>query len=112
VSNLTPAQVVDTLSKIGRDIDETTEAIGDLDEEVVRLRARYKKEFARIFLSTEGSMDLRRYTAELETSDMVLEYELAEQRHRAAVSHMRALRDRLEIGRSISALVKLEWGVS
>ena len=36
MSNLTPAQVVETLSKIGRDIDETTETIATLDEEVVR----------------------------------------------------------------------------
>jgi ABC-type Na+ transport system ATPase subunit NatA len=112
VSNLTPAQVVDTLSKIGRDIDETTETIGILDEEVVRARAAFKKEYARRFLTTEGSMDVRRYTAELETADLSLELELTEVKHRAAVQHLRALRDRLEIGRSISALVRLEWGVS
>jgi hypothetical protein len=41
-----------------------------------------------------------------------LELELTEVKHRAAVQHLRALRDRLEIGRSISALVRLEWGVS
>lgn len=112
VSNLTPAQVVDTLSKIGRDIDDTTETIALLDEEMVRARAAFKKEHARRFLTTEGSMDIRRYTAEFETSDLSLELELVEQKHRAAVSHLRALRDRLEIGRSISALVRLEWGVS
>ena len=112
MSNLTPAQVVETLSKIGRDIDETTDTIATLDEEVVRARADFKKEFARRFLTTEGSMDIRKHTAELETSDLSFTYELAEQKHRAAVSHLRSLRDRLEIGRSISALVRLEWGVS
>jgi hypothetical protein len=35
---------------------------------------------------------------------------LAEQEHRAAVNQIKALRDRLEVGRSISALVRMEWG--
>jgi len=34
---------------------------------------------------------------------------VAEQKHRACVAHLKALRDRLEVGRSIGALVRLEW---
>ncbi len=112
MSNLTPAQVVETLSKIGRDIDETTDTIATLDEEMVLARKAFKKEHARRFLTTEGSNDVRRYTADYETSDLSFELEVVEQKHRAAVGHLRSLRDRLEIGRSISALVRLEWGVS
>jgi hypothetical protein len=57
-------------------------------------------------------MDIRRYAADLATIDTLLESELADQKHRAAVTSIRALRDRLEVGRSISPLVRLEWGQS
>lgn len=112
VSNLTPQQVIDTLTKISKDIDETTDDIAKRDEEAVIARAFYKKTFARVFLDTPGSMDIRRYTAELETADAFLQYELAEQKLRAAVGQIKALRDRLEVGRSLGPLIRLEWGQS
>jgi hypothetical protein len=110
--NLTPQQVVETLSQIGRDIDDQTDNIAELDEAAVRARVAYKVAHAEAFLRTEGSMDLRRYTADYVTRDKLLDLELAEQQHRAAQSQIRALRDRLEVGRSISALVRMEWGSS
>lgn len=110
MSNLTPAQIINTLSNIGRDIDEATDEIARLDELAVRARAEYKTAYARAFLMAEGSMDVRRYTAELETAELHLASELADQQHRASVSAIRALRDRLEVGRSLGPLVRLEWG--
>lgn len=112
MSNLTPQQVIETLSKIARDIDEVTDDIARLDEEAVRARATYKTEYARAFLGAEGSMDIRKYTADLSTADSHLHHELADQKHRAAVSQIRALRDRLEVGRSLGPLIRLEWGQS
>jgi len=109
-SNLTPQQIIDTLSNIGREIDSGTEDLQRLDEASVRKRAEYKRAYAEAFLSADGSMDVRRYTAELATADLFLESELAEQSMRAANSHLKALRDRLEIGRSLGPLVRLEWG--
>lgn len=112
MSNLTPQQVIETLSKIARDIDQATADIAQLDEEAVRARATYKTNYARAFLKAEGSMDVRRYTADLVTIDTHLAHELADQKHRAAVSQIRALRDRLEVGRSLGPLIRLEWGQS
>lgn len=111
-SNLTPQQVIDNLSMIGKDIDAQTAEISRLDGAAVRARVAYKRHYAEIFLRTEGSMDIRRYTAEFGSSDHLLFYELAEQEHRASVNQIKALRDRLEVGRSISALVRLEWGAN
>lgn len=112
MSNLTPQQVISTLSQIARDIDQATDDIAALDEEAVRARANYKTSYARAFLGAEGAMDVRRYTAELQTAELFLFHELADQKHRAAVSHIRALRDRLEVGRSLGPLIRLEWGQS
>lgn len=109
-SNLTPHDVIENLTKISKEIDKVTADIARLDEEAVRARVAYKRAHARTFLTTEGSMDIRRYTAEVETSDACLELELAEQKLRAAVGQVKALRDRLEVGRSLSPLLRLEWG--
>ena len=111
-SNLTPEQVIATLSIIGKDIDEATSEISRLDEAAVKARVAYKVAYAESFLRTEGSMDIRKYTAELQTKDALLAHELADQEHRAALTQIRALRDRLEVGRSISVLVRLEWGTA
>lgn len=110
MSNLTPADIIDTLSRIGREIDEATADIAALDYAAVRAKADFKTAYARAFLTCEGSMDVRRYTAELEAAELSFAYELADQQHRASVSHIRSLRDRLEIGRSLGPLIRLEWG--
>lgn len=106
---LTPASLVATLSGIGRDLDEKSDEIAALDEAHVRLRAELKRCFAREFLTTAGSNDVRRYTAEQSTADLYLEVELAEQVLRAGRESLRVLRDRLEIGRSLGALLRAEW---
>jgi hypothetical protein len=102
--------VIETLSTIGKDIDEATADLGDLDEAVVHARREYETAYARTFLSTEGAMEIRKYSARLETVNQMFALEIAEQKHRAMTAHIRALRDRLEVGRSISALVRMEWG--
>jgi hypothetical protein len=107
---LTPAAIVATLSTIGRELDAKSEEVVDLDECHVRLRGAYKSAFARAFLMCAGSNDVRRYTAEVETEGLALEAELAEQVLRAARESMKVLRDRLEIGRSLSSVMKTEWG--
>lgn len=107
--NLTPLTIVNTLSQIGRDLDAKSAEVAALDEKHVRLKAAFKSAFAREFLTADGSNDVRRYTAELATADALLEMELAEQVLRAARESLRVLRDRLEIGRSLGAVMRLEW---
>ena len=106
---LTPASLIATLAGIGRDLDDKAEEVARLDEDHVRLRAAYKSAFARAFLTSVGSNDVRRYTAEQATEDLALEAELAEQVLRAARESLRVLNSRLEIGRSLSALMRMEW---
>lgn len=111
-SNLTPQQVIDTLATIGKDIDQVTEDIAASDERAVRARVAYQVALARAFLEREGSIELRKQSAVLDCADLLLAHELADQEHRAAVGQVKALRDRLEIGRSISALARMEWTAS
>jgi hypothetical protein len=110
MSELTPAAIANTLSQISKEIDELTDELALLDEKAVRRRQNYKVAYAQAFLECEGSMDVRRYTAESLTGELLFDYELAEQKHRAAVAQLKALRDRLEVGRSLGAIMRLEWG--
>jgi hypothetical protein len=109
VSDYTPASVVATLSLIARQIDEKAAEIAVLDAQAVEARQGYKKAYARAFLSSEGAMDVRRYRAEEDTADLALAAELAEQVLRAGREALRVLRDRLEVGRSVGSIMKMEW---
>jgi predicted solute-binding protein len=54
-------------------------------------------------------MDVRRYQAEEETAELALAAELADQVLRAGREALRVLRDRLEVGRSVGSIMKMEW---
>ncbi len=110
--DLTPAHIVTTLSEIGRRLDNTAAEVERLDGEHVALKAEFRREYARAFLAADGSNDVRRYKAEASTADLWEQVEVAEQVLRAAKEALRVLRDRLEIGRSLSAVMRLEWGTS
>jgi hypothetical protein len=112
VTDLTPLAIVQTLSEIGKKLDAKADEVEQLDADWVRLKAAYRVAFARAFMGATGSVDVRKYTAEIETADLSLEVELADQVLRAAKESLKVLRDRLEIGRSLGAVMRLEWGNS
>jgi hypothetical protein len=109
VQDLTPATIVTTLMSIAKAIEDTTSEIAELDAVATTARANLKREYARAFLTAEGSNDIRRYTAELNTTELNFQTELAEQVLRSARDTIRMLRDRLEVGRSLSAIMRMEW---
>lgn len=110
MSDLTPAAIIATLSQIGREIDDATQELEEADIEAVRTKGAYKVAHAKAFISGEGSVEARKARAEIECYELWLQAEVADAHHRAVVSRLRALRDRLEIGRSLGPLVRLEWG--
>lgn len=110
MSDLTPAQIVQTLSGIAKQLDEQAREIERLDAEYVAAKAAHRRGFAEAFLTATGSNDVRRYTAEQSTADLFLAVEVAEQVLRAAREAQRVLRDRLEVGRSLGAIMRMEWG--
>lgn len=111
-SNLTFADITETLADISRDIEKAAHAAAAADLEATKRRVAYKGAHARAFLTADGAMDIRRETAMLTTQDELLAYELAQAEHRAAVEQIRVLRDRLEVGRSIGALIRAEYSQS
>ena len=109
MQDLTPATIVNTLMSIAKAIEDTTSEIAQLDAVATTARANLKREYARAFINAEGSNDIRRYTAELDTRELNFETEMAEQVLRSARDTIRMLRDRLEVGRSLSAIMRMEW---
>jgi hypothetical protein len=112
VPDLTPAVIVGTLTAIGKEIDGMPDLIEALDEDEVLKKASYDRAYRSAFLNSEGAMDLRKVIAESDAAAERLEYELAGVRLRAAKEQLRVLRDRLEIGRSLGAVMRLEWSGS
>lgn len=107
----TQQDVVLQLSEIARQLEVKTHEIARLDEEAVRAKSRFEVGFARCFLTTPGSMDIRKQTAVLETADAKLDAEIAEAKVRAARESIRTMRDRLDVGRSLNAAVRAEFTV-
>lgn len=101
--------VILQLAQLGRDLDAKQREIRNLDEAAVRARARYEVTLSRNFLKAEGAMDVRKHTAIVESADLKLDAEIADQVLRAARESIRVLRDRLDIGRSLNSAIKSEW---
>lgn len=101
--------VILQLAQLGRDLDAKQREIRNLDEAAVRARARYEVTMSRNFLKAEGAMDVRKHTAIVESADLKLDAEIADQVLRAARESIRVLRDRLDIGRSLNSAIKSEW---
>jgi ribosomal protein S12 methylthiotransferase accessory factor YcaO len=97
------------LSTIGREIDALTERLPLLDKAETMARHEFKRAYNRAFLMAEGSVDAKRALAEEQSSTLELEWSLAGVEMRRTKEELRALRDRLEIGRSLSAIMRLEW---
>lgn len=112
MAELTPASIVKTLTDIHRRLDQKAEEVEKLDAEHVALRAEHRREFARAFLTAQGSNDVRRYTAEANTAELFARMEGAEQVLRAGKESLRVLRDQMDIARSLSSIMKMEWGQS
>jgi hypothetical protein len=110
--DLTPAVIVKVLGDIGKEIDGMPGVIEALDEQEVTAKATFDREYRAAFLTSEGAMDLRKVIADEAAADSKLQYELAGVRLRAAKENLRVLRDRLEIGRSLGSIMKMEWGNS
>jgi hypothetical protein len=106
---LTPGKVAETLSNIGRELDQMPALIEALDDAEVRAQHAAKQAYRRAFMQAQGAMDLRKVIADEEASGLALAADLAGVQLRAARTQIAVLRDRLDVGRSLSALVRLEY---
>lgn len=105
-------QVVSRLSELSRALDDATDEYALLDEAWVKAKATYRVEYARSFLTTEGSVAHREQTAVITVQQEWLEMEIADQKVRACRERIRTIRDQIEVGRSLNSAIKSEWAAS
>lgn len=109
MSEITPASLMVSFKEILGQLDITRKEMAEADLDCVEKRAKYKRAYARAYLNTEGSIEHKKQTTELLTADLRLDVERAEAVLRAHQEAVRMLRDRLEVSRSVSSILKMEW---
>lgn len=112
MAEVTPDQVIAQLSHLANELQLQAARVEEMDLDFITKRAQAKRTYAEAFLRADGAMDMKRYQAELIASDATWQMELAEQVLRAAKEQMRVIRDRIDVGRSMNAIIRMEWAAS
>lgn len=105
---MNPNEVASHLLELARQLDAAVKELARLDGEAVQARSTFEVAFAHSFLSGSGAMDSRKQGAILETADVKLAAEIADQRVRSQRELIRAVMTRIEVGRTVSATVRSE----
>lgn len=107
-----PNSIVKRLSELSRMLDAATLEAAQLDETAVRAKARHEVEYARAYLTGEGSIEDRKQLAKLATENESLDMDIAFQKLRACQERIRTLRVQIEVGRSLNAAQRSEWAAA
>ena len=104
--------IEDTLADLqnaSRMLDEAVAEYASLDNEAVIAKSDYEQAYARTFMSLDGSIELRKQQALLDTWSERLEMELSEAKVRAVRERIRKLHAQLEVLRSINAARRTQF---
>jgi hypothetical protein len=103
------SEVVKRLSELSRMLDAATDEIAALDDKAIRAKGSYEVAYAKSFLESNGSMDVRRQEAILVCADLRLTMEIAEAQVRAIKERINTLRSQISIGQSLSAAIRQQF---
>jgi hypothetical protein len=116
VAELTPASVLNTLASIGKDIDSATDKLREADWGEREARRNFRRAEALAVLANKHDANGKPYSvierealAYLATEAERFEHDKAEYNLQAVKDELKALRDRLEIGRSMSPIMRMEF---
>lgn len=98
--------------ELGRQLDDATSEMADLEATAVRAKVDYEKAHARAFLRAEGSVDARKQQTILDTEAERLTLYLADATLHACIERIRTIRARIEIGRSLNAAQRSEMAAA
>lgn len=101
--------VIKRLSELSRMLDAATDEIAKLDSDAVEKKIAFETAYARSFLKSQGSMDIRKYEATSNCALLKLEMEIAEQLVRACKERINTLRSQISIGQSVSAAIRQQF---
>lgn len=96
------------LAKLARELDDTVRSLEMADRDATEKRGAFDLAYSRAFLVAEGSMDIRKHAATVDTHDIRMAADVAE----AVVRHLRrrvdAIKVRIDVGRSYGAAIRAE----
>jgi len=105
---LTPQQVVNYLTGLGRELDTTVNMLKGADLDAAEKRHAANVTESSAFVNADGSMELRKHAARLSAARMEKDALVAEALVRHLKASIRALETRIDIGRSYGAAVRAE----
>lgn len=108
MTDVTLTDIAARLADLSRQLDKATGDADALDRKAVTSRHAYEVAFSRAFLSAEGSMDVRKHKAVLETEERKLDAEIDDQVLRACRARIATIKVQIDTGRSLSAAVRAE----
>lgn len=109
---MSPNDVVLHLADLARQLDTAVRELSRLDESAVRARARHEVDFARAFLSGDGSVDARKHSAVITVADRRLDAELSDQRVRSQKELVRTIQTRIDVGRTFASTLRSEMALA
>ena len=107
-----PHKILEHLQGLSVQLLEFTNEAERLDEEAVRAAIRHEMAYARAYTTGAGSIEDRKQAAKLLTESEALDAELAAAKLRACQRRIQALRQRIDVGRSLNAAQRSEWAAA
>lgn len=104
--------VVKQLGALSRQLDEVTQQLNEADVAAVNARETAKLAEAQAFLAAEGSMDMRKNQAIVETHEVRLAADVADALVRGLMRTVRTLQSRIDVGRTYGATLRSEIALS
>lgn len=89
-------------------LEEETEAFERLTEDAAKKEAGYKAEWAKAYLSAQGSIKEREAWADYQLADHAMQYKIAEGLVKAKREKLSSLRTGLDALRTLSANVRIQ----
>lgn len=91
-------------------LEDETEAFERLAEDAAKKEASYKAEWAKAYLSAQGSIKERESWADYQLADHAMQYKIAESLVKAKREKLGALRTSLDALRTLAANIRVQVG--
>lgn len=100
--------IAERLGQLSRDLDKKTDDKEKIARAAVDARHTYEIACSRAFLTSTGSMDMRKHHAVIATEGEKLDAEIADQVPRACRARIATLKVQIDTGRSLGAALRAE----
>lgn len=89
---VTNQDVIRWLMELGRQLDDATTEMSNLEADAVRAKVAYERAYATVWLAAEGSLDARKQHTLLATESRRLDLYLADAAVHACIERIRTIR--------------------